>query len=95
MHVFLLLFQVRRAVAQGVEIMMKGTVMIGQVMALTLLRTAKPHITPSPIRQSLREAGRETGPSGAETMARGASKPLPPLLICTVPPLFPCCPCSL
>lgn len=62
-------FQVRRAVAQGVEIMVKGTMMIGQVMGLTRPPTTNPLVTLLPTPQSRLESENETGPSGTETTA--------------------------
>lgn len=82
------LFQVRRAVAQVVEIMVRGTMMIGQAMGLTLPPTTNPLVTRSPTPQSLLESERETGPSGTRTTAMGgfdrrpAGSPSPWFLCC-------------
>lgn len=62
------LLQVRKAVAPGVEIMVRGTTMIGQATVLIPPLTNL-LVTPSPTRQSHQEPGTEMGPSGTETTA--------------------------
>ena len=85
------LFQVRRAVAQGAEITVKGTMMIGQVMGPTPPPTTNPLATP-PSRQSLLESEKETGPSGTRTMATDGSDLQ---AASSLSPWFLCCLCLL
>lgn len=84
------LFQVRRAVAQGVEIMVKGTMMIGLVTGLTRPPTTNPLVILPPAPQSRLESEKETGPSGTETMGTDGSDLQP---ASSLSPWFLCCLC--
>lgn len=86
------LLQVRRAVAQEVEIRVKGTMMTGPAMGLTPRPTTNPHATPSPTPQSHLESERETGPSGTETTVTDGSDLQP---ASSLSPWFLCCLCLL
>lgn len=86
------LSQVRRAVAQGVENTVKGTMTTGQVMDLTLPPTTNPLVTRPPAPRSRPASERETGPSGTGTMATDGSG-LPPAS--SLSPCFHWCPCPL
>lgn len=86
------LFQVRRAVAQGAEITVKGTMMIGQVTGPTPPPTTNPLATPPPTRQSRLESGKETGPSGTRTTATDGSDLQ---AASSLSPWFLCCLCLL
>lgn len=81
-------FQVRKAVVQGVEIMVKGTMMIGQVMGRTHLPTTSHHVTLLPTLLNLLVSEKEMGPSGTEIMAMGGSNQQP---VASHSPWFLCC----
>lgn len=76
--------------AQGVRITVKGTMMIGQVMGLTLPLTTNPLVTPPPAPQSRLESEKETGPSGTGTTATAGSDLQPASWLS---PCFLCCLC--
>lgn len=78
--------------AQGVEITVKGTMMIGQVMGLTLPPITNPLVTLRPTLQSHPESEKETGPSGTGTMATDGFDLQP---ASSLSPCFLCCPCLL
>lgn len=86
------IFQVRRAAVQGVEIKVKGTMMIGQVMGLTLRPITNPPVTLPPTLQSRPESEKEMGPSGTGTTATDGSDLRP---FSSPPPCFFCCLCLL
>lgn len=78
--------------AQGAEITVKGTMMIGQVTGPTPPPTTNPLATPPPTRQSRLESGKETGPSGTRTTATDGSDLQ---AASSLSPWFLCCLCLL
>lgn len=76
-------FQVRRAVVQGEETMVKDTMMTGQAMGRTHLPTTSPHVTPPPTPPSLLVSEKET--SGIKTRESNLQQ------VSSPPPRFLCC----